>query len=122
MPKFKLVQDHVFWWPVTIQVPSDTVAGEFNEQRFKARFRALATDDGAEMIERHRADVANRDAAAFEDEFIRSILIDWDDQVVGDDGKPIEFSAENLALAMGFTPFRRGILAGYRAAMFGTAS
>lgn len=122
MSKFQLITERRFAWPVTVKVPSTTTPGEHVEQRFTARFRAMPSDEGEALLDSHRSDESGFGAAHFEIDFIKRILVGWEDGVLDEVGNVAPFSEAVLDLAMSFPPFRAGVLAAYRAALNGVAS
>ena len=77
---FRIAEDYVYAWPVTVRVPKD---GDYEEAKFTARFRTV----GEERLKQVRAgEVADRD-------FLAEIIVGFDG--VGDEaGTPLTYTEE----------------------------
>ncbi len=103
--KFKATATHLYWWPVTVQLPhpDPAHAGETVEASFKMRFEALPTDE-AEALQ--KAPEGERHA------LLKRAVRGWNEDVVGEDDAPLPFSAETFDRLMQSSWFRIGV---YRA-------
>ena len=93
MGAFVVKQEHVFEWPVKVQVPSAERPGHWDVQTFNATFKALPVGDARAL----------RDAAADEDSPERHRLLDqvwlgWrDGDVLDGEKKPLPVTDETKA-------------------------
>ncbi len=111
---FKMTETHRFSWPVKVKLPSSENPGTLETQTFTGHFRLLKKDEAAALaaameIARMKG-IAAADAAELDQ--IRAALEGWSD-VVDDDGRPVAFSADALALACSSDPVRRAIAVAY---------
>lgn len=119
--KFVLTREHVYTWPITVSIPDPDKPGEIVEQKFNMTFRALPIDE-AEKLDAEIQALPVEQQAARQHDHLRRLAQGWDDQVVGDDGKPVPFSTEALELAMVHSWFRIGVMSAYRQSLQGRAA
>lgn len=119
--KFRLTSDHTYPWPVTLNIPDPEKAGEVIEQRFTATFRAMPLDEAKRLDEEISALPAEQQTAR-QDDVLRRVIIGWDQEVVGEDDKPIPFSAAALEQAIQLSWFRIGCYRAYRQSLQGQAA
>lgn len=119
--KFILTKEHVYPWPVTINPPDPDNPGAVLEQKFNMTFRAMPRDEAKALDDEISALPADKQLDR-SDDVLRRVCVGWDDQVVGDDGKPIAFSAELLEQALQFSWNRIGLYQAYRQSLQGRAA
>lgn len=119
--KFVLTKKHLYWWPVTVAVPSPDPerAGEMVEMSFKMRFEALPRDEARAMQERIRALPANEAETETHADLMR-VAKGWDD-VVDEDGVPVPFSADALSELLQISWYRLGVYRAWAASLVGEA-
>lgn len=114
---FKLVEKHEYWWPCTAQVP---VNGAFEKQKFSLKFETL-TDDEAEALDKEIIASLESGDRSKRDAMLLRVVKDWTD-VEGPDGKPMEFSENNLVEVLKRFPwFRKAAYQGWRESQDGAA-
>ena len=102
---FDIDENPEFTHPVTVKTPVD---GGYREDTFKARFKALDEEDlqnYGNTIEGHK-------------EMLRAVVTDLFD-IVGDDKKPIPFTADLLEKLIGKTNARLALIKAYSGALNG---
>lgn len=119
--KFVLTREHLYPWPVVISVPDPENAGAVIEQKFTMVFRAMPLDESQKLDEEIAA-LPPEQQATRQDDLLRAVARDWDDQVVREDGTPVPFSIEALTLAMQHSWFRIGVYQAYRESLRGRAA
>lgn len=85
MAKFVFKPDFKYWWPVKVKTPNDDPkrGGGTIEQTFNAQFRSISTSETRDLM------------AGAEDgtiEFIKAVVVDWDESIVDDEGNAVPFS------------------------------
>lgn len=102
----KIIRNPEFKTTVKVLVPTD---GGQREQQFTVRFRALTRSEEAGF------DAMN---ASSTDDFLRRIVIGWED-LKDEDGQPFEFSDERLNLLIDLHYIRFAIVQAYTNAISG---
>lgn len=115
--KFTITDKYIFWWPVTVRVPSEEKPGTFDHQTFEMQFEALSKEDQKAFDERY-AKLEEPDQIDAVMELIERVCRDWRD-VVSTSGHDVEFHVGALQTAMQFDWFRLGVILAYREAMDG---
>lgn len=115
--KFRITSEHLYWWPVTVRMPSETEPGTMDEFGFKGQFRTLSPDDTRALraFVLDQADLGNDGTEA---ESVRRVLVGWDADVADEKGF-VPFSAEALERAITNPWFRKGVLLAYRESLQG---
>lgn len=104
---FRIEQDPVFWWPVTVRRPDPAKPGEFAEQKFEAQYRWLSDRDYdallLECVEKQLlvSDVVPRVCVGFR-------------HVQQADGSTLESSQNNLGLLLAQQGVARALWDTYR--------
>lgn len=119
--KFVLTREHIYPWPVTINPPDPENAGQVLEQKFNMTFRALPRDE-AKRLDAEIEALPAKEQAARQDDLLRKVCIGWDDDVVGDDKKPIPFSAAILEEVLIHSWNRIGLYRAYRESLQGAGA
>ena len=109
--KFKLVTEHLYWWPVDIKMPSTTKPGSWDSHTFEVQFSAVPQSE-ARRIGLEIAALPVEERAEREHEVLISAVRDWRN-VVGEDGQPAAFSPATLHQAMEMGWFRLGLYRAY---------
>ncbi|NQV83921.1 MAG: hypothetical protein HQ494_08890 [Rhodospirillales bacterium] len=88
---FKIADDYVYTWPVTIRKPVD--GGKFQEETFTAKFKFLDQDKIDELTGKD-SDVLIESLSAVNNDikFLKECFVGWGDDVHGDDDKPLSYS------------------------------
>jgi len=110
--KFKLIEQHTYWWPVTVEMPDPEKAGKVVTQSFTMQFQAMPADEGEAMVKEIAALPTLEERNAKQHEELMRVCKDWRD-VVDDEGKDVAFSSEGLRAAMQFSWFSRGLYKAY---------
>lgn len=118
--KFRLTSDHTYPWPVIVSVPDPENAGAVIEQSFVMTFRAMPLDEAHRLDEEIEA-LPAKEQSRRQDDVLRRVAIGWDEDVVGDDGKPIPFNQVALDQAIQLSWFRIGCYRAYRESLMGQA-
>ena len=118
--KFRIVDTYCFWWPVTVRIPDPDQAGAIVEQRFEARFQAVARERAKEITTAFAALETPQEREAHEFDLAKEFMVDWRD-VEGADGKEVPFSQDSLIEALEYPWFRTGVYEAYTQAMSGEA-
>lgn len=101
---FKIVKDRRAWWPVTWKGVSED--GAIVENKIELRFRLLKLTDAVALA--RKADAVRAKEAANDaieqlpqlyGELVAEIAVDWRG-VSAENGEPLPWSAENVALLM----------------------
>jgi hypothetical protein len=111
--KFRLTSEHTYPWPISVTVPDPDKPGEVIEQKFVMTFRAMPLDE-AQKLDDELAALPAREQVLRQDDVLRRVAIGWNEDVVGDDNKPIPFSTEALEQAIQLSWFRLATYRGYR--------
>ena len=120
--KFKLTREHIYPWPVKVNVPDPDKAGAIIEQTFNMTFRALPLDE-AQALDAEIAELPEAERNARQHDMLRRVCVGWDDQVIGDDNKPAAFSAELLdQMLMLHSWYRIGLYKAYQESLTGRAA
>ena len=91
----------VYPWPVEIQRPSETKAGDFETSSFTGKFIRLS-----------RKELDTFDSAT-EFEALKKVLVGWED-ISEEDGTPIEFSDKTLKEFSEDIDFVAGVLEAFK--------
>lgn len=119
--KFRVKKQNLFWWPVTVQVPSDETPGAYDECGFEVRFEAIGKTEARKMDDETRA-AGTAEAVELADvKLLVRVIKDWKG-VEGEDGKDLAFTEDNLLAALEQTWTRRAIYAAYADAVSGKAA
>lgn len=114
---FTITKKRLFWWPVTVKIPSPDNSGVYQEHGFEMQFEAMPRDRALEIdAERNRLPAAERDALAFE--FLFEVARGWRD-VVAEDGTDAPFSEELFRQQLQYPWFRDAVVAAYEQAVTG---
>lgn len=119
--KFVLTKEHVYPWPVTVNPPDPERPGELLEQKFVMTFRAMPRDE-ADAFDAQIDALPDAEKLKHQDDLLRSVAKGWDENVVGEDKKPIPFSPEMLEQAMLHSWFKIGCYRAYRESLRGQAA
>jgi hypothetical protein len=121
--KFKITSERVFWWPVKVESPNPDLkmAGKMIEQEFKMKFVALPRAEFKD-IQAEQVNMTMQERIEHEHDLIMRVCLDWDDNVVDEDGNAVGFSKEVLSDLMSDTYFRIGLYTAFSKAMSGEAA
>ncbi|ESY42036.1 hypothetical protein X747_14750 [Mesorhizobium sp. LNJC384A00] len=109
--KFHLPQSYKYWWPVDVMLPDADKPGKVAKQSFEMQFASISADEGTAMLAAIQALPIEQQAAHQHDE-LKAVCVDWRG-VIGEDGEPVAFTNEALALALQFSWFSRGVYKAY---------
>lgn len=119
---FKLTSSHRFWATAIASIPSEATPDQKDAQSFRVLFELMPKDESASAVD--AMEVAMRSGAVAVEEQERAQLVrvvkGWDD-VIGDDGEPVVFSAEALDQALRFPWFRSAVTEAYVRSISGEA-
>lgn len=119
--KFIVSQNRQFWWPVLVVMPSQTVAGETEEQSFEALFEAIGHDEAKALDEERTKAASVNDVISTEIAMLQRVVKGWRG-VVGGDEAELAFSDEAFRAAINFTWTRKALYRAYAEAMSGEAA
>lgn len=121
--KFVLTRKHLYWWPVTVSVPSPERdrAGEMVTMEFRMQFAALPRDEARALQERMRATPAGEGESEAHADLMR-VVKGWDEDVVDEAGRPVPFSTEALAELLQISWYRLGVYRAWAASLVGEAA
>lgn len=114
---FRMIEQHLYWWPVTVRLPDPDAPGTIREQTFQARFELL-DDDSAAALDAAHAALPPEAQARERDYLLKRVIAGWR-EVVYADGAPIPFSGPNLDRLLGWTPVRAALYEAYAASLSG---
>ena len=117
---FVATSKHLFWWPVTVNMPHPENAGSFVEATFEMQFEALSMAR-AKQLDEEREKVPPEQQASRAFDFIFELARDWR-EIVDESRQPIPFSREALERMLQLPWFRTGVLAAYQQAVNGQAA
>jgi hypothetical protein len=110
--KFVLTTDHTYFWPVKVILPNPARAGATMEQSFTVKFRALTRKQGDEF-EAMILDLPTSEQDQRKHDFLKEIVLDWDESVVDEAKSPVPFSSEALDQAMQMNWFLTAVYRAY---------
>ena len=111
--KFRKIQ--ALFWSVTVKLAKGK--NKFDKEVIEVKYLRLDKDELRELLARYQIDKdlpaneANDIHAALMDEIIDNYIVDW--KIDDEDGKPLEFSAENLAMVMSHPDYNSAIITGF---------
>lgn len=117
MPKFKLVKEYLYWWPVSVAIPDPDQPGKTIAQTFEMLFSAMPTEDAHAFDEATRMLPVDKRAAR-DVELIVQVSRDWRG-VERDGGGEEAFSEESLRAALRHGFFRTGCYRAYAQSLTG---
>ena len=117
---FVVAQRHLFWWPVTVQLPNPDAPGELFAASFEMRFEALPLDR-ARAIDAARNALPAEEREGRRHDFLFAVSHDWRD-VVDDTGTPIPFTRETFEAFLQVSWHRQAVIEAYTEAMSGQAA
>ncbi len=109
--KFVLASEHLYWWPVTVEMPHPDKPGQWVKQSFTMQFAALG-EDVANAKARAVAKMAPEEQADHQNDALIDACRDWRD-VTDPSGAEIPFSTELLKQALNQPWFRVGLYNAY---------
>ncbi|WP_292458217.1 hypothetical protein [Mesorhizobium sp.] len=108
--KFKIVDTHVYWWPVEVVSPDPEKPGKTVTQSFTMQFQAISSDEGEAMLKEIAALPVEEQKKRQHEELIR-VCKNWRD--VTDDSGDVPFTEEALKACLQFSWFSRGLYKAY---------
>lgn len=119
--QFVLIEEHLFWWPVTVSLPDPDRPGAVMEQAFEVQFLALPRDEAIAMDSAYAALKTHEEREAHEHDLLRRVVRDWKD-VVDEKKAAVAYSEAMLDKALQFAWVRTGFYRAYAQAMSGEAA
>ena len=111
---FKIEKTKKISWPVTINVPQD--GGGTKEQQFTGQFELISQKEYDDFYK----DAKGGEPAGEKDiGLARRVLTGWGDDVLDEDGNPLEFNAENKEKLIEIPYVRNGIVRSFIWCMHG---
>ena len=101
---FKLALNPTYAWPVSVEIPTD--GGKYETATFQAIFKRGTVQDYEDFYKRMESGELSFVEAA------RQIVHGWED-VLGDEGKPVEFTPEALEKLLSIPRFAEAIFWAY---------
>jgi hypothetical protein len=114
---FVLQQSPLFWWPVTVLVPSDEKPGTFEKHTFRAQFENIGRDEARRLRDELLA-LPAEEYEAREDDLMRRVFRGWED-VATREGEAVPFTPSNFDAAWQNSWFRIGVAEAWRKAING---
>ena len=105
---FIVKKDHQFLWPVEIFMPLDN--GKVECQKFNVKFKILSKEQQNNVLGATHVDDV---------EILRDVVVGWDDSIKSEDGRNLEFNAENMEDLIHIPYVRIGIFKAYFKAISG---
>ncbi|MBP0439433.1 hypothetical protein [Tianweitania sediminis] len=106
--KFRLVSEHLYWWPVDVSMPDPEAAGKLMTMKFEARFKAVRESVlRAKGTEISQIDNPN-ERVAQEVEQLLDVITDWRG-VVDENDAAVPFTKDALREAMEMQWFRTAV-------------
>ena len=117
--KFVLTAEHTYWTPVKVRIPNPDPkrAGQFIEQSFKVKFRAVPLDEARALAEEIAAIEDVGEAVLRQNDLLKTAVIGWDESIVGDDENPIPFDAAALEQVLSNVWALRGMWEAWRSSV-----
>lgn len=116
--KFKLTTEYLYWWPVTIKLPDETLPGKWTTQTFTMQFAAMTEGRGRALQAEIEALPTEEERNARKHDVLLECARDWRD-VTDEHGQPVEFSRDALNQALGIVWFRMAILTAWARSLAG---
>lgn len=118
--KFKITAEHRYWWPVHVRIPDpdQKKAGQFMTQTFRGLFVSLPQAE-AKKIAEEIAGLPPEEAEARQHAQLERVLVGWDEDVVGEDDRPVPFSIEALREALQTSWVRLGLYEAWGKSLYG---
>lgn len=110
--KFKMIDEHIYWWPVEVQIPEPDKPGKTVTQSFTMQFKAMGADAGTALLKEIEALPTPEERQARQHEELLRVCQNWRD-VTDDKGEDVPFSAEALRSCLQFSWFSRGLYKAY---------
>lgn len=89
--KFKLSDEHLYWWPVEVKKPDPDKAGKLKVEKLEMLFAAVPEDEAKKQQEEFAKLNTDVEREAHQRKILKLVCRDWRD-VVGDDDEAIPFS------------------------------
>ncbi|RVA07638.1 hypothetical protein EN932_27070 [Mesorhizobium sp. M7A.F.Ca.US.002.01.1.1] len=109
--KFKIVDAHVFWWPVEVVCPDPDKPGKTVTQSFTMQFQAMPADEADAMMKEINALPPEEQKNRQHEELLR-VCKNWRD-VTDEKGEQVPFSEETLKACLQYSWFNRGLYKAY---------
>lgn len=121
--KFVLGKNDAVWWPVTVSMPDPENPGKTVQSTLKALIQPEGQDAFFEAQEAIAAHGTARAQATAERSYLAGRIKDWDwPDVIGDDQRPVQFSAAAIDTALQHAWFRTGLWAALNEVSLGQAA
>lgn len=114
--KFKIVDEHIYWWPVEVRIPDPDKPGKTVTQSFTMQFQAIPADESAAMMKEIQELPTAEARQARQHEELVKVCKNWRD-VTDDKGEEVPFSTEALKACLQFSWFSRGLYNAYGRSM-----
>ena len=99
----------IYWWPVTVEVPSAETPGEFEQQTFQVQFENIGRSESRVLRDELTAlRPGTPEYETHEDDLIRRVLRGWRD-IAEPSGLDVPFSPETFAALWENSWFRIGM-------------
>lgn len=108
MAKFRLTTEHLYWWPVAIEMPDPDRPGKWTTQSMTMQFASMTSEEARKMSARIAELPTQAERQAAEHDILIACCRDWRD-VLDEDGEPLPFSEEALRGALSLVWYRVGI-------------
>jgi hypothetical protein len=92
---FVLQQNRMFWWPVTVEVPSEDTPGELVKETFEVQFENIGLAEWR-RIQGELAALSGDEYEARENDHMRRVTRGWRNVVAPDGKTSIPFTPENF--------------------------
>lgn len=108
--KFILGKRDAVWWPVTVSMPDPERPGKTVQSELKLLVQPEGQDEFFAAQEAISAEKTPREKAAAERKYLANRIRDWDwPDVMGEDQRPVPYSAGAIETALNEAWFRAGV-------------
>ncbi|TIV68873.1 MAG: hypothetical protein E5V89_21210 [Mesorhizobium sp.] len=110
--KFVLAKEHLYWWPVTVDMPDPDKPGKWLKFSYTHQFVSVGNDE-AIALQKEIAELKDdAEKAARQHDMLVKASRNWRD-VVDEDKQEVPFSEEALRAALEHTWYRAGLYNAY---------
>lgn len=118
MAKFKLVETHIYWWPVEVKLPDPEKSGKVLTQSFEAQFEALPIDEAKALDRELQKMKSAGEVEAHQAKLLKRVVKNWRG-VEADNGGDEPFTEAAFDQALRFAWFRAGCYQAYAGSLSG---
>ena len=116
--KFKIAKTYLYWWPVTVSIPSPDVPGTWMKQDFQLQLEPQPREEAIAASEEMAGLTTMREVIEHDVAQTLRVVRDWKG-VTDDDGNDMPFSEAALRMALQHTWFRVAVTKAIAASLNG---